>query len=225
MGNLVTETPYSEITATLEALAHLGVERRHLKLIREDADRASVVAQTMIAGYVLAKPELALKVWCTIKLGIGLVTAYDFSQALKKANCCVTKLASHLLGQPGFGVVDKEIEVRAVVLTTAELTGWKEGGTTAEVFAGAKRLGLGGCPAEVGPQLCLRFPDHLLGEWLAIGLGEWLAIGMEPISDSGGNLRVFVVERHDFGWLLDGFYGNLGTFWKGDDRWVFLLRE
>ena len=34
MGSLVTETPYSEITATLEALSRLGVERRHLALIR-----------------------------------------------------------------------------------------------------------------------------------------------------------------------------------------------
>ncbi len=34
MGNLVTETPFSEITATMEALDHLGVERHHLEKFR-----------------------------------------------------------------------------------------------------------------------------------------------------------------------------------------------
>lgn len=34
MGRLVTETPYSEITATLEALASLGIDRRDLGVLR-----------------------------------------------------------------------------------------------------------------------------------------------------------------------------------------------
>ncbi len=56
MGNL-TKIPHSELNATLEILEHLGVEERHLKMIRQDPNRASVVAQTMIGGYVLVKPK------------------------------------------------------------------------------------------------------------------------------------------------------------------------
>lgn len=56
MGNLL-KTPHSELHATLEILERLGVEERHLTLIRKDPARASVVAQTMIGGYVMVEPE------------------------------------------------------------------------------------------------------------------------------------------------------------------------
>ena len=56
MGNL-TKIPHSELTATLEILEHLGVEERHFKMIRTDPNRASVVAQTIIGGYVMVEPK------------------------------------------------------------------------------------------------------------------------------------------------------------------------
>ncbi len=47
MGNLIKETPYSEITATLEVLDKLGVERKHLHLIRTDTGQAERVAKVI----------------------------------------------------------------------------------------------------------------------------------------------------------------------------------
>ena len=47
MGNLVKETPYSEITATLEVLAHLGVKREHFMCIRADRECAKQVAMAI----------------------------------------------------------------------------------------------------------------------------------------------------------------------------------
>ncbi len=47
MGNLIKETPYSEITATLEVLDKLGVERRHLQRIRVLPELAERVVKAM----------------------------------------------------------------------------------------------------------------------------------------------------------------------------------
>lgn len=51
MGNLVKEIPYSEVTATLEALAAQGITREHLALLRKDYLHAITVANVMMIGY------------------------------------------------------------------------------------------------------------------------------------------------------------------------------
>jgi hypothetical protein len=192
MGNLTKETPYSEITATLEVLAHLGVEKRHLELIRKDPKRASVVAQTMIAGYVLVEPSLtAFQPWRIIKLGTGQKTANDFRKAIKKANCKVSDWASDILGKPEFSVAaTKEIEVDLVNISVSEL-GFPNGATREKIYKRAQELGLQLCPPEVGPQLRLQYKDQ--------PMNEWLLIGMKPVTGSDGNLKVFNVERNDNG--------------------------
>jgi hypothetical protein len=50
MGNLVKETPYSEVTATLETLDRFGIEREHLARLRSDADCAKRVAECIRGG-------------------------------------------------------------------------------------------------------------------------------------------------------------------------------
>ena len=50
MGNLVRETPYSEITATLEVLDRFHIEREHLARLRSDNDYAKRVAEFMLRG-------------------------------------------------------------------------------------------------------------------------------------------------------------------------------
>lgn len=53
MGNLVKDLAVSEMVATLEVLASHGVRKEHLDLLRKDTKRANVVAQVIIAGYVV----------------------------------------------------------------------------------------------------------------------------------------------------------------------------
>ncbi|GEM_PF-4414990 len=51
MGNLVTETPYSEVTATLELLDRLGVDREGLKKFRKASSHVQFeVARLMCEG-------------------------------------------------------------------------------------------------------------------------------------------------------------------------------
>jgi len=163
-------------------------------------------------------PWEAFPTWKTIKLGTGPKTADDFrkSLALAASGNRVSDWANDLLGKPEFAnsVSEKEVEVDLVVLTTAQLTSKANGGTTAEVFAGAERLGLKKCSAEVGPRLRLQYQDQ--------PLGEWLLIGMEPIRHSDGRLGVFDVGRGDDGRWLGGDYGDPGGVWAAGDQWVFV---
>lgn len=50
MGNLITETPYSEITATMELLDRLGVNRDDLKRFRKSATRIKTEVAKLIKG-------------------------------------------------------------------------------------------------------------------------------------------------------------------------------
>ena len=158
-----------------------------------------------------------LKVFKTIKLGTGLRTADDFSRALAENGYGVSDWAKDILGKPEFMVASREIEVDLVVLTTAQLTGNSQGGTTAEVFAGAKRIGLDKCSAEVGPQLRLQYKDQ--------PKVEWLLVGMDPIAGSHGYPDVFNVGHDGKDLWLYAFYGNPENRWAADSRWVFLRRK
>ena len=50
MGNLVKETPHSEVTATLELFDRLGITREHLSRLRAESDYAKRVAEFMLRG-------------------------------------------------------------------------------------------------------------------------------------------------------------------------------
>lgn len=173
-----------------------------------------------IADLIVGDKEVAhkFKVWRTIKLGTGLKTADDFRKALKKSGNRISDWANDILGQPGFkaSVAQAPTEVDLCIATTAELTGKSEGGTTAEVLAGIKRVG-DLCPAEVGPQLRQQYPDQ--------PKDEWLLIGMEPITASGGVPEVFGVEPGGGELWLCGSDGDPDFFWSGDYRWVFVRRK
>ncbi len=58
MGNLIKDTPYSEITATLEALDRAGIERHHFKMLRGNNQQAVATANfIMCSGTFSAHPD------------------------------------------------------------------------------------------------------------------------------------------------------------------------
>jgi hypothetical protein len=50
-------------------------------------------------------------------------------------------------------------------------------------------------------------------------------MAMEPITDSGGALRVFLVAHDDDGRWLSSRNGSPGRMWRPDNRWVFARRK
>ncbi|MEA1929787.1 MAG: hypothetical protein U9M92_02845 [Patescibacteria group bacterium] len=156
------------------------------------------------------------KVWKTITLGIGPKTVADFRKALKKSGCNIGTWGNDILGQPAFTVAPEKTEVDLVNVSVAEL-GFKDGATREKIYKRAMELGLKLCPAEVGPQLRLQYLDQ--------PQGEWLLIGMEPITGSGGDPRVFVVEHDVVERWLGGNVGDPARVWFSAHRWVFLRRK
>jgi len=166
-----------------------------------------------LAGELVVKEtERQLKVWKTIKLGTGLKTADDFRRALKDDGFNISDWASDILGKPAFKAADEDTEVDLVKVTVAEL-GFKNGARHNQIYERAKELGLGLCPPEVGPQLRLQYQDQ--------PNGEWILVAMEPIVDSDGDPRLFLVERSDSGLWLSSFWGDPGGFWDAGRQWVF----
>lgn len=161
---------------------------------------------------VTAAKQQKVKVWKTLKLGTGLKTADDFRKALKANGFNISDWANDLLGKPAFTAAAAETEVKLVKATVKELTG-KDQAPYWEICQRAEERGWKKCPAEVGPQLRLQYPDQQYG--------EWLIIAMEPISASVGDLELFCVEHDDGGRWLYSFYGNADGVWSGGGQFVF----
>jgi len=151
-------------------------------------------------------------VWKTIKLGTGLKTAEEFRRVLRDGEFRLSDWASDILGKPAFKAADEETEVDLVKVTVVEL-GFKKGARRNQIYERARDLGLELCPPEVGPQLRLQYQDQ--------PNGEWILVAMEPIVDSDGDPRLFLVERSDSGLWLSSFWGDPGGFWDAGRQWVF----
>ncbi len=153
------------------------------------------------------------QIWKTIKLGTGLNTANDFRDALKESGYRIGDWGDDILGQFAFTVSYTEREVDLVNISVAEL-GFKDRATRKDIYDRALEFGLELCPAEVGPQLRLQYPDQ--------SKDEWLRVAMEPIADSDGVLHVFDVNHGGGERWLDGGDGRPGRFWNGGIHWLFL---
>lgn len=170
--------------------------------------------QRIVEGRTAVEPR-QWNVWKTIELGTpGLRTADDFRRALRDGGFKLGDWANDILGKPPFEAATEETGVDLVVKSVAEL-GFKDGATRRQIYNRAKELGLNLCPAEVGPQLRLQYKDQ--------SVGEWILIAMEPILDSAGDPRVFIVECVDSGlWLYGSRYGGPDYFWLLGVRWLFV---
>lgn len=156
-----------------------------------------------------------LKIWKTIKIGMGFKTADEFYQAITKVGGKISNYAKDIMGKSDFvsSISSVSTELDLCVMTTKEIIG--KAGTLKEIYAGIKKLGGELVPAEVGPQLRLQYLDQ--------PKGEWLLIAMQPIKDSDGGLGVFDVKRDGDGSWLYTYCDCPGFVWGSDCRWVFLL--
>ncbi len=158
------------------------------------------------------EPWPSFPVWKTVKLGVNPETVKNLRYALEHGDYKISCFASKILSR--ITIARKPVELDLVVLTTTELTGKKEGGTTAEVFAGAARLALEKCPAEVGPRVRLQYLDQ--------SNGERVIVGMEPILDSDGHPSVFFVGRGYSELWLRSYWAYPGGVWGPGSLWVFV---
>jgi hypothetical protein len=156
-------------------------------------------------------PEL--KVWRTIKLGVGPTDAAAFLHLLEDVKLKISSMAKDMMAKPEFTFSAEKRDVDLVIVTTADL-GFKTGVRRSRIYQRAKKLGLELCPPDVGPQLRLQYWNQ--------PRGEWLRIGMKPIADSLGDSCVFGVENGFHGMLLGGHWSDPNSLWGPHDLWVFV---
>jgi hypothetical protein len=186
-------------TADLQdAMDHPEFKKRHHDLLDQ-----------LAAEQQLRKPIMERRPFATIKLGTHK-SVKDLRKALLDAGYRIGDWGDDILKR--INVASKPEDVDIVVVSVAEL-GFPNGATRAQIYEKALSMGLGLCPAEVGPQWRLQYADQ--------PMGEWILVGMEPISDSGGSLKVFDVVRFEDGRWLYGNDGRPGGVWYGDLRWAF----
>ena len=138
-----------------------------------------------------------------------------YRAALEAAGHRIGDYANQILSKMTVASVPATLDL--VVLTNKEITG-KDQATRVEIYEAALARGdVDLCPVEVGPALRLQYGDQ--------PMSEWLIVAMEPITDSGGSLRLFRVGRSSRGsWLLS-LYDGPGSVWHGGSRWLFVRRK
>ncbi len=120
-------------------------------------------------------------------------------------------------------VAAEPTEASLIRATVAEL-GFPDGATIAQIYEAGLKRGWQLCPAEVGPQLRLQYPNQPHEECDFIAM-EPMELTADPTS--GHHLGIFGVEQHDVELYLHRYDGNPVGFWgNGDDHdwWVFLRK-
>ena len=138
---------------------------------------------------------------------------------LKDKNIYLSDWGKDILHKTEFSSFDKlgtgkEKEEYELVRFSVEQLGFRDGATTDEIYKKAEELGLELCPAEVGPQLRLKYPGK-----------EWMLIAMKQISGRDGNPHVF--DLHSYGDRLElyGYRAEPEDGWGADDSFVFRFRK
>lgn len=135
-------------------------------------------------------------------------------RALEESGTRIGTWAKDILNRTPLNKSEQSLDLMA--LSVKEL-GFPDGAQLQDIYKAANSQGLGFCPAEVGPQLCLQYLDQ--------PEGEWLMIAMEAIKDSDGNPSLFNVERDSSGRWLYARYGDPAYFWDAGYRFVFVRRK
>jgi hypothetical protein len=169
--------------------------------------------QQLLKVFSAPQVKKEFPIWKIVSLGTQK-SVEDLTKALTSNGFRISDWAAQILKKIPLATAETEIEL--VNVSVSDL-GFERGATRAQICARAAEYGLGLVPAEVGPQLRLQYADQ--------PFGEWLLMAMEPITDSGGRLSVFRVERDEDGQWLYTFYGSPGLEWNPGNRWVFARRK
>ncbi|MBU1104648.1 hypothetical protein KJ664_01970 [Patescibacteria group bacterium] len=153
------------------------------------------------------------RIFKTIEIGTHS-EAETLRHAVESFGARVSTWAGDILAETPLGQSKQLLNL--VTATVAEL-GYPNGTQLRNVFKAGLARGWELCPAEVGPQLRLQYPDQ--------PDNEWLVIAMEPLRDSDGVPSLFDVYCHGGTRWLSANYGKPDDFWHASDRFVFVSRK
>ena len=130
--------------------------------------------------------------------------------ALKKQGFETSDWAKDMLEKTEYSKEKQEFQI---VSFSVESLGFTEGAEYKDIIARAKQLGLELCPAELGPQIRLKYNDQ--------PENEWLYLAMNPIAQAGFE-SVFDLCRGRSGLWLGRDFGGPESFWNPEDQFLFV---
>lgn len=152
--------------------------------------------------------------WRTIALGTPN-GVHALRAALKKG-CRIGRLADQILGRTVPTVGKSRTLIDLVILSAADLRFDGETTSRTAIYRRARAVGLELCPAEVGPQLRLQYPDQKPG--------ELLHIAMDPVATRRQKHVAFAVGNGGDKLLLVGSDIGPGHMLHSGMRFVFCSR-
>lgn len=171
-------------------------------------------ANDLAPGFI--KPEF--KVWKTIRLGTGPKTAPEFCDLLENKNYqFLGEKVREMLSKPEFSFSEAELDIDLVNVSVQELGFTYAGATYVEARGRGQLLGLDLCPAEVGPQLRLQYPNQSKREWKLN-----LAMKSFDFHDSGYYVFCLGRVREEGKRCLMASRFLHDSVLQGDDRLIFV---
>lgn len=169
------------------------------------------ICHNQTAKFIATVEEsVGFPVWKTKTIKLGTHKSVDeIRRSLKDNGFHISEWGKDILGMVILAEVESEITLHTA--TVKELTGMNFA-TYREIKEAIHFKGYELCPAEVGPQLRLQYPDQ--------PKGEYLRIAMEPVTDSYGYLYFFNVVYLRDKCRLFGYSSHL-DFLFSDNHFVF----
>lgn len=149
-------------------------------------------------------------------LTIGGKTPQELEEALISGGFGVSGETRGMLRRHDFTTLSDQQTLSLVRVKVSDL-GLTDDPTTEQIYAKANALGLGLCPAEVGPYLRLAYKDK--------PLDEVLFVGMKPIIASDGHQGVFRLDLGGDGSWLRRNWAAPDNQWLPSDWIVFSLSK
>lgn len=157
-----------------------------------------------------------------LRLGTGLSSSEDFCRAILESGFLLNTWSREALFHPDFvkSTASKGKEVKLFLRSTEEI-GFPDGTTLPKIYTRLKELGFILCPAEVGPQLRLQWPDQRFNDT------QNVLVAMEPITIPSGCSIVFrigfeVIGDENHGPCIDAEPVGNGRWVHPSTIWVLL---
>ena len=202
------------------AFEEARLHRENKELHRENKDS---IIKFAIDQAVARRPQTAAESLYFIPEGVGVRSSLDIGgKPVDQLEAdTLSGYALDMMHNPKFTTLEEVTPQELIKLRVQDL-GLTGTPTTTEVFERATHSRIGDmalelCRAEVGPHQAIADTEQ--------PLNDWYYIAHEPITDRGGYMGVFSLERRADWFWLDGDWARPDGRWRPGDQFVFALRN
>lgn len=194
-------------SGVINALRELGATEKQIHSLVVDGGELPVGKIAVVLMEEIRKQESPRvgKFFTTVKLG-KYPTIDALRNAIKECGKKISTYADQILGKISISVTEEEVDIWEV--TGAEM-GFTEAVSRIKIYNRIHELGFTECPAEAIALVRIECND-----------GKWRIGAMEPITGSGGDLRILDLGSDGGGLYLHALYGSPGGLWRPACVWL-----